>query len=110
MNRRYDAVDLTTMGVMLDRMRMDMEKTELPEHFGVGVVTVGTATLTAGYVFWALRGAQVAAMLLSATPTWASFDLLPVLAGGLLKKRSKEDGESLSEIASEATATRESQA
>lgn len=109
-NRQYDAVDLTTMGAMFDRARLNLQQTELPEHFGVGVVTVGTATLTAGYVFWALRGAQVAAMLLSATPTWASFDLLPVLAGGLLKKRSKDDGESLSEIASDAGVTRESQA
>lgn len=103
--RSYDDIDLPTMGAMLERMRSDMESNNLEQHYTVGAVTVGTASIAAGYVFWALRGAQASAMLLSATPTWASFDLLPVLAGGFVRKREKEDGESLGEIATEAAMT-----
>jgi hypothetical protein len=86
-----------------------METLGPQQQIVAGAVGVGAASMAAGYVFWALRGVQASAMLLSATPTWASFDLLPVLAGGgIMRKRQKEEGESLGEIANKELPTSQS--
>jgi hypothetical protein len=100
-------IDLKTMGAMLEQARLELELDQTQQQFVIGAVSVGATSMAAGYVFWALRGVQASAMLISATPTWASFDLLPVLAGTVLRKRSKEEGESLGEIAAEGIAPTE---
>jgi hypothetical protein len=54
---------------------------ELAKQLSSGTVVIGAATMvtvTAGYVFWALRGGFLVATVLSSLPAWASFDLLPI--------------------------------
>lgn len=67
----------------LDRMNAKMEvsgDTLLNKKLRVADVVVGnTASVSAGYIVWALQGGFLVSRMLSSIPLWKGFDPLPVI-------------------------------
>jgi hypothetical protein len=79
-------------------MRDDVESSSQSHQLLAGTVTLGSAVLTAGYIAWSLRGAQLVTTFLSTLPAWSNLDPLPLVSDGRRIARDG-DGESLQDIA-----------
>jgi len=78
--------------------KLDCMRDQLDIHTKFGVYTVGTATalttaLSAGYVWWTLRGGYLIASALSSIPAWRLMDPLPILQSLTSDKDEKDDKE-----------------
>jgi len=82
----------------LDTLREEIEAEDDFKTYVAGTATVLTAAVSAGYVFWGLRGSFLAASFLSTLPAWRHIDPLPVV--DQFEGPEEEDGESLEDIAS----------
>lgn len=100
MDRLALVQDVGVLWQKLDSMERDLSSQGDVGHYAVGVATVASAALSAGYALWAVRGSMLLGSLLSSLPTWAMIDPLPVLdAGDEKRPRGTKAEESLAEIA-----------
>ena len=96
---------LTPGGVLweaLDTLSSDLDREFLKslsfEGLVVGTSAVAASGLSVGYVIWLLRGGSLMLTMVTALPTWMSFDPLPILG---LKRRTADaeaGGESLLQL------------
>jgi len=86
------AVNTDLLWEKLDSLRdqLDSHKVQL---YTVGTATALTTAVSAGYVWWTLRGGYLIASALSSIPAWRLIDPLPILQGFGIFKRSTEEKE-----------------
>ena len=81
----------------LDRMSREIDEAERygsnMEQYAVKMAVGTTASISAGYVIWALRGGALVSSFLSTVPLWKGFDPLPVLAASTVARQRKHKGE-----------------
>ena len=63
------------------------------EKYAVKMAVGTTASISAGYVIWALRSGALVSSFLSTVPLWKGFDPLPVLAASTMARKRKPKGE-----------------
>jgi hypothetical protein len=54
-------------------------------NYSAGTVAVTSMAVTAGYIFWMMKGGYMLASVMSQLPAWQSIDPLPIfdaVAGG----------------------------
>ena len=66
----------------LDRISEDMLRDGTEVDLRVSGALIGTATLSAGFIIWALRAGSLMASFIASRPSWSDFDPLPVIGSG----------------------------
>jgi hypothetical protein len=106
------AFDTTMLMDQLNTVRDQLHSDIQFQVMTVGAATVFTTVLSAGYIFWTIRGGYLLATVLSSMPAWRMMDPLPIL--GMLdplrerQKRKEEEAkdESLQSLVEKNAASR----
>ena len=90
-------IDATAMWDVLDGFQTELTGSRHVATFTAGSVAVASLTMTAGYVFWTLKGGYLLASMMSSLPAWRFMDPLPILDGALASGRQTraDEGESV---------------
>jgi len=82
------------MRLALDQVHREMDSADRygskVEKYAVRMAVGTTASISAGYVIWALRGGALVSSFLSSVPLWKGFDPLPVLAATKTHRKAED--------------------
>ncbi len=78
----------------MNDLRVEVDQDEFLNQIVIGTTLTASASITAGYVIWLIRGGVLISSVLSSLPAWRMVDPLPVLSY-LSETSEEEDDDSL---------------
>jgi hypothetical protein len=64
----------------MNDLRVEVDQDDLLNQIMIGSALTASASITAGYVIWLIRGGVLISSVLSSLPAWRMVDPLPVLS------------------------------
>jgi hypothetical protein len=81
----------------MNELRIEVKNDNLMKQVLIGSTVTASASITAGYVIWLIRGGVLVSSVLSSLPAWRTVDPLPVL-GYLNEIKDEGDDDSLESL------------